>query len=168
MSFSEILKNTVDKVDGAVSAMIIGTDGISVQEHSTEQLVDLTDLSAEASQMIKDISLAADNLGLGEAKEFSIISDRCGIIIMVVRRYKHSAGILVRYDRPAVHRRVHILGALAAARADVHRYRYARRILRVAGSRAGNRISYGNCADSLGRERVHGAVIAYEADLSVD
>jgi predicted regulator of Ras-like GTPase activity (Roadblock/LC7/MglB family) len=77
MSFSEILKNTVDKVDG----MIIGTDGISVQEHSTEQLVDLTDLSAEASQMIKDISLAADNLGLGEAKEFSIISDRCGIIM---------------------------------------------------------------------------------------
>lgn len=81
MSFSEILKNTVDKVDGAVSSMIIGTDGISVQEYITEKLVDLTDLSAEASQMIKDITLAADNLGLGEAKEFSIISDRCGIIM---------------------------------------------------------------------------------------
>jgi len=81
MSFSEILKNTVDKVDGAVSSMIIGIDGISVQEYVTEKLVDLTDLSAEASQMIKDISLAADNLGLGEAKEFSIISERCGIIM---------------------------------------------------------------------------------------
>jgi predicted regulator of Ras-like GTPase activity (Roadblock/LC7/MglB family) len=64
-----------------VSSMIIGTDGISVQEYVTEKLVDLTDLSAEASQMIKDISLAADNLGLGEAKEFSIISERCGIIM---------------------------------------------------------------------------------------
>ncbi len=81
MSFSEVLKDTVDRVDGAVSAMIIGTDGISVQEYAKEKLVDLTDLSAEASAMIKDISLAAENLGLGEAKEFSIISDRCGIIM---------------------------------------------------------------------------------------
>lgn len=81
MSFSEVLKGTVDKVDGAVSAMIISTDGISVQEYAKEKIVDLTDLSAEASAMIKDISLAAENLGLGEAKEFSIISDRCGIIM---------------------------------------------------------------------------------------
>jgi predicted regulator of Ras-like GTPase activity (Roadblock/LC7/MglB family) len=81
MSFSEVLKETVEKVDGAVSAMIISTDGISVQEYASEKLVDLTGLSAEASAMIKDISMAADNLGLGEAKEFSIISERCGIIM---------------------------------------------------------------------------------------
>lgn len=81
MSFLELLKETVDKVDGAVSAMIIGTDGMSVQEYTREKLVDLTGLSAEASAMIKDISLAADNLGLGEAREFSIVSDRCGIIM---------------------------------------------------------------------------------------
>jgi predicted regulator of Ras-like GTPase activity (Roadblock/LC7/MglB family) len=81
MSFLEVLKDTVDKVDGAVSAMIIGIDGMSVQEYAREKLVDLTGLSAEASAMIKDISLAADNLGLGEAREFSIISDRCGIIM---------------------------------------------------------------------------------------
>jgi len=81
MSFSEVLKDIVDKVDGAVSAMIIGRDGMSVQEYAREKLVDLTGLSAEASAMIKDISLAADNLGLGEAREFSIISDRCGIIM---------------------------------------------------------------------------------------
>jgi predicted regulator of Ras-like GTPase activity (Roadblock/LC7/MglB family) len=81
VSFLELLKETVDKVDGAVSAMIIGTDGMSVQEYTREKLVDLTGLSAEASAMIKDISLAADNLGLGEAREFSIVSDRCGIIM---------------------------------------------------------------------------------------
>ena len=81
MSFIEVLKDTVAKVDGAVAAMVIGTDGISVQEYTQEKLVDLTGLSAEASAMIKDVSLAADNLGLGEAREFSIISDRCGIIM---------------------------------------------------------------------------------------
>ncbi|MEW6571104.1 MAG: roadblock/LC7 domain-containing protein [Nitrospirota bacterium] len=71
----------MDRVDGAVSAMVIGADGISVQEYAPERLVDLTGLSAEASAMIKDIGLAAENLGLGEAREFSIISDRCGIIM---------------------------------------------------------------------------------------
>lgn len=81
MSFLEVLKESVERVDGAVSAMIIDAAGISVQEYSTEKLVDLTGLSAEASAMIKDISLAAENLRLGEAKEFSIISDRCGILM---------------------------------------------------------------------------------------
>jgi predicted regulator of Ras-like GTPase activity (Roadblock/LC7/MglB family) len=81
MNFLEVLKEAVGKVDGAVSAMIIAADGISVQEYTEEKLVDLAGLSAEASSMIKDINLAADNLRLGEAREFSIISDRCGILM---------------------------------------------------------------------------------------
>lgn len=81
MSFTEVLKDTVHRVDGAVSAMIIASDGIPVQEYVSEQLIDLTGLGAEASAMIRDIGLAADNLGLGEAREFSIISDMCGIIM---------------------------------------------------------------------------------------
>jgi predicted regulator of Ras-like GTPase activity (Roadblock/LC7/MglB family) len=81
MSFTEVLKEAVERVDGAVSAMIIGADGISVEEYTSEKLIDLTGLSAEASTMIRDIGLAAENLKLGEAREFSIISDACGIIM---------------------------------------------------------------------------------------
>jgi len=81
MNFSEALKETVNSVDGAVAAMIIASDGIPVQEHATEKLIDLTGLGAEASAMIRDIGYAAENLGLGEAREFSIISDACGIIM---------------------------------------------------------------------------------------
>jgi predicted regulator of Ras-like GTPase activity (Roadblock/LC7/MglB family) len=94
MSFSEVLKETVAKVDGAVSAIIIGTDGIPVQEYLEEKLVDLAGLSAESSAMIKDISLAADNLGLGEAKEFSIISDKCGIIMRKINQDYYLALII--------------------------------------------------------------------------
>src|SRR5512141_316128 len=81
MTFSEVLKETVDKVEGAVSSMIIASDGIPVAEYASERLIDLTGLGAEASAMIRDIALAAENLGLGEAREFSIISDTCGIIM---------------------------------------------------------------------------------------
>ncbi len=81
MSFTEVLKDTVAKVDGAVSAMIIASDGIAVEEYTSEKFIDLTSLGAEASAMIRDIGVAAENLGLGEAREFSIISDLCGIIM---------------------------------------------------------------------------------------
>lgn len=81
MSFSQALKEAVNRVEGAVSALIIGVDGMPVEEYTTKKLLSLDDLSAESSQMMKDIAAAAKNLGLGEAKEFSIVSDLCGIIM---------------------------------------------------------------------------------------
>lgn len=81
MDFSDILKEAVEKVDGAVAAMIVASDGISVQEYVVEKLIDLTGLGAEASAMIRDVGSAAENLGLGQAREFSIVSDTCGIIM---------------------------------------------------------------------------------------
>lgn len=81
MSFSDILKEVVEKVDGAASAVIIGSDGMPVEEYAVERLLNLDDLGAESSAMIRDINLAAQTLGLGTAQEFSIISDRCGIIM---------------------------------------------------------------------------------------
>ncbi len=81
MSFSKVLKEAVERVDGAVSCMILGSDGILVEEYAVERLLNLEDLGAEASTMIKDINLAAKDLGLGSAREFSIISDKCGIIM---------------------------------------------------------------------------------------
>ena len=81
MDFSDILREAVDKVDGAVAAMILASDGMPVQEYVFEKLIDLTGLGAEASAMIKDVGYAAENLGLGQAREFSIVSDTCGIIM---------------------------------------------------------------------------------------
>jgi len=71
----------VEKVDGAASAMILGADGIPVEEYSSLKLLSMEDLGAESSQMIKDINLASENLGIGTAREFALISDACGIIM---------------------------------------------------------------------------------------
>ncbi|MBI5101827.1 MAG: roadblock/LC7 domain-containing protein [Nitrospirae bacterium] len=97
MNFIEILKGTVEKVDGAVAAMIIASDGIPVEEYVSEKLIDLTGLGAEASAMIRDVSMAAENLGLGEAKEFSIISDMCGIIMRKINEDYYMA-LVIRPD----------------------------------------------------------------------
>ena len=94
MSFSEILREAVEKVDGAVSAMILGSDGIPVEEYATEKLLNLEDLGAEASTMIRDIDLAAQDLGLGTAREFSILSDKCGIIMRQINAAYYMAFVI--------------------------------------------------------------------------
>jgi len=94
MSFLEVLKETVDKVDGAVSAMIIASDGIPVQEYISEKIIDLASLGAEASAMIRDIGFAAENLGLGEAREFSVMSDKCGIIMRKIKNEYYLALVI--------------------------------------------------------------------------
>ncbi len=97
MDFLEALKDTVGRVDGAVSAMIIASDGIPVQEYVSERLIDLTGLGAEASAMFRDVASAAENLGLGEAREFSIISDTCGIIMRKINSDYYIA-LVIRPD----------------------------------------------------------------------
>lgn len=97
MSFSETLKEAVDKVDGALSAMIISSDGMPVEEYAVHKLLNLDDLSAEASQMIKNIGIAAETLGIGEAKEFSIVSDLCGIIMRKINN-DYYIGLIIKPD----------------------------------------------------------------------
>lgn len=81
-------------MEGAASAMIIGVDGIPVEEFSSKKLLSLEDLGAESSQMIKDINLAAENLKLGSAREFAIISDACGIIMRKINSEYYVAMII--------------------------------------------------------------------------
>jgi predicted regulator of Ras-like GTPase activity (Roadblock/LC7/MglB family) len=97
MSFSEVLKNSVQKVEGAVSAMIVGIDGMPVEEYTEEKLISLDDLSAEAAQLMKNIEIAADDLGLGNAKEFSIVSDLCGIIMRRINT-EYYVAMVIRPD----------------------------------------------------------------------
>jgi predicted regulator of Ras-like GTPase activity (Roadblock/LC7/MglB family) len=97
VSFSDILREAVERVDGAVSAMILGSDGIPVEEYAAERLLNLEDLGAEASTMIRDINLAANDLGLGAAREFSIVSDKCGIIMRQINSSYYLA-LVIRPD----------------------------------------------------------------------
>jgi predicted regulator of Ras-like GTPase activity (Roadblock/LC7/MglB family) len=94
MSFLPTLKETVQRVDGAISAMIIGIDGMPVEEFAVEKLLNLEELSAESSQMMKDITTASDSLGMGQANEFAIMSDMCGIIMRKINKEYYFALII--------------------------------------------------------------------------
>jgi len=75
--------------------MIIGIDGMPVEQYTKKKIVNLEELSAESAQMMKDIATAAENLGLGEAKEFSIISDLCGIIMRKINAEYYLALVIL-------------------------------------------------------------------------
>ncbi|MDA8155618.1 MAG: hypothetical protein M0Z52_04060 [Actinomycetota bacterium] len=95
MSFSEALKEMTSRVEGAVSAMIIGADGMPVEEYTPgERLLDLEDLGAEASRMIRDVNAAAEGLRIGNAREFALIADSCGIILRKITEEYYLALVL--------------------------------------------------------------------------
>jgi len=97
MSFRDILREVVENVDGAVSSMIIASDGIPVEEYCSEKMMDLNDLGAEVSSMIKDVETAARELSLGEAREFSIISDLVGILMRKIND-GYYLGLVIKAD----------------------------------------------------------------------
>ncbi|GBD99427.1 hypothetical protein BMS3Abin07_01464 [bacterium BMS3Abin07] len=97
MDFKEVLKEAVESVDGAVSALIIASDGIPVEEYYDERLLDMGDLGAEIAAMIRDVETAANDLKLGDAKEFSIISDICGILMRKIKN-GYYLGLIIRPD----------------------------------------------------------------------
>lgn len=86
MSFTEILKETVESVGGAVSAMIIAVDGIPVEVYNIEKLVDADNLGAQASTIIKNVEGAASDLSAGDVREFTFVSDLCGIIMRKINK----------------------------------------------------------------------------------
>ncbi|GBE02218.1 MAG TPA: roadblock/LC7 domain-containing protein [Nitrospirae bacterium] len=94
MSFSEILKEAVEGVEGAVASIILASDGIPVEEYVRERLIDFNDLSAEASTLIKDIEIAAEDLQLGDAREFVLITEKCGVFMRKITEGYYVALVL--------------------------------------------------------------------------
>lgn len=84
--FTEILKEAVENVEGAVGALIIGSDGITVEDYLLNSPVDSQSLGAEYSTLLKDVEFASESLGLGSSNEISVISERCIIVMRRINR----------------------------------------------------------------------------------
>lgn len=82
MSFSEILKEVVTKVEGSVGAFIIASDGIPVDAYTQKNNnIDQSALSAEFSAILKTMNFTLENLQLGKMDEFSITTERYKIVL---------------------------------------------------------------------------------------
>lgn len=83
--FNEILQRIVDETAGAVGAVLMGYDGIPVDQHFLpDGDLDLQMVAVEYSNVLKEIRKTAELLKLGDTEEVSIKTERYMIVIRMV------------------------------------------------------------------------------------
>ena len=80
--FQETLRQIVEKTDGAVGALIMGLDGISVaRTDAPGNGVDIDVVAAEFTALLKKTMRTAEDAALGQMRELVIASDRLAFLI---------------------------------------------------------------------------------------
>ncbi len=95
--FKQVLEKIVSQCSGGLGAVLMGFDGIAIDQFLAEDVpVDINLVGIEYSNISKEISRAAEILSLGDLSEVSIKTDRFFIILHVVTEEYFVALILDR------------------------------------------------------------------------
>ena len=81
MPFSDILKEVVNGTEGALGALIVGLDGISVEEYSLNKELDIQSMTVEYSALLKEIEKGSQAAHLGSTREVTVITDSAMIML---------------------------------------------------------------------------------------
>ncbi|WP_243371401.1 roadblock/LC7 domain-containing protein [Geotalea sp. SG265] len=85
MPFKDILQTVVDNVDGAVGAVVMGYDGIAIDDFiKTENSFDLQLLTAEYAAVLKEVKGTAEVLKSGLLQEVAISTERSTAVARVI------------------------------------------------------------------------------------
>ena len=83
--FKEILQRIVEETGGGIGAVLMGYDGISIDQYfAADEELDLQMIVVEYSNVLKEIRKTADILSLGAMEEISIRTARFIIVIRVL------------------------------------------------------------------------------------
>jgi len=86
--FKELLENILERTEGSLGALIMGTDGIAVEkvlgEAGKEANLDIA--AAEFTSQIRGAQRAGDDLGLGNLRELVISLDDSIILMRLLSR----------------------------------------------------------------------------------
>jgi predicted regulator of Ras-like GTPase activity (Roadblock/LC7/MglB family) len=81
MSFADIMKEVVQGTEGALGALVVGTDGIPVEEFSINGDIDLQSMTVEYATLLKEIERGSQASQLGTTKEVTVIADKAMIML---------------------------------------------------------------------------------------
>ena len=81
MSFSDILKDVVTSTDGAVGALIVGLDGMPVEEYVVGGDMDIQSMTVEYSSLLKEIEKGSQAAQMGSSREVTVIADKATIML---------------------------------------------------------------------------------------
>jgi len=82
MGFKAILKSIVEDSCGGLGGVIMGYDGISIDEYLREGAgLDVQTLTIEYASVLKEIKRTVGVLKTGELEEVSIITEKCSVVV---------------------------------------------------------------------------------------
>ena len=82
MEFRAVLKGIVDACDGSLGAVIMGYDGIAIDEYlPATGGVDVQLLTVEYASVLKEIKRTVAVLKTGELEEVSIMAEQCSVVV---------------------------------------------------------------------------------------
>jgi predicted regulator of Ras-like GTPase activity (Roadblock/LC7/MglB family) len=85
MSYRDALITLTEAVDGGLGAVIMGYDGISIDEYVVDDVsYDLQLLAIEYANMLRDIKRTVDLLDNGAMQEVAIATDKVRAIVRVI------------------------------------------------------------------------------------
>lgn len=83
--FTEILQRIVEETGGAVGAVLMGYDGIAIDQFfNPDETIDLQMIAIEYANVLKEIRKTAEILNMGEMEEVSIRTEQLITIIRIV------------------------------------------------------------------------------------
>jgi len=96
--FNEILQKIVAETGGGIGAVLMGYDGIAVDQFfSPEEEVDVQMVIVEYSNVLKEIRKTAEILSLGDMEEISIRTDRFIIVIRILNS-EYFVALIIHQD----------------------------------------------------------------------
>lgn len=85
MPYRESLKALTESVDGSLAAIIMGYDGIPIDEYITAEVpCDMQLVAVEYANLLRDIRRTVELLENGEMQEVSIATDRLRVLVRII------------------------------------------------------------------------------------
>ena len=81
MPFSDILKEVVNGTEGALGALVVGLDGIPVEEYSVSSDMDIQSMTVEYSSLLKEIEKGSQAAQMGSTKEVTVLAEKAMIML---------------------------------------------------------------------------------------
>ena len=87
--FAESLRKMVDNVDGGIAAVLMGTDGIPVDQYvRLKDKLDVQTVAMEFSFILSQVRKAGESLGVGGLEEFTVRAERLMLVCrMLTQKY---------------------------------------------------------------------------------
>ena len=84
MGLKDLLQDIVEKVGGGIGALIMGYDGIPIEEYILESNFDIQLLAVEYVNVMKEVKRSLEVLKTGNLQEILISTEQSKIIIRTV------------------------------------------------------------------------------------